>query len=118
MPKNCLNNSSIFPKSVTKLKLTIRTIISETLHRDINELKKGDQLRRLSERRDGRITSVSYGMYTGAGIAQWYSAGLRAGAGNFSLHHLVQTGSGTHPASYPMGTSGSFLGVKAAGARS
>jgi len=22
-----------------------------------------------------------------AGIAQWYSAGLRAGAGNFSLHH-------------------------------
>jgi hypothetical protein len=29
-----------------------------------------------------------------------------AGAGNFSLHHRVQNGSGTHPASYPMGTKG------------
>jgi hypothetical protein len=39
-----------------------------------------------------------------------------AGAGNFSLHHRVQNGSGTHPASYLMGTRGSFLGGKAAGA--
>jgi hypothetical protein len=29
-----------------------------------------------------------------------------AGAGNFSLHHRVQNGSGDHPASYPMGTWG------------
>jgi hypothetical protein len=58
------------------------------------------------------------------GIAQWYSAGLRAGwsgvrvpaeAGNFSLHHRVQTGSGAHPASYPVGTRGSSLGVKRLG---
>jgi hypothetical protein len=53
------------------------------------------------------------------------SAGLRAGdrdfrvrfpagAGNFSLHHRVQNGSGAHPASYPMGTRGSLLGGKAA----
>jgi hypothetical protein len=35
-----------------------------------------------------------------------------AGAGNFSLHHRFQNGSGSHPASYPMGTRGSFLGVK------
>jgi hypothetical protein len=50
-------------------------------------------------------------------IAQWYSAGLRAGlpefrdqagAGNFPLCHRVQTGSGAHPASYPVGTRGSF----------
>jgi hypothetical protein len=41
-----------------------------------------------------------------------------AGAGNFSLHHRVQNGSGAHPASYPMGTRGSFLGAKAAGSRS
>jgi hypothetical protein len=56
-------------------------------------------------------------------ILQWYSAGLRAGrsgvrvstgAGNFCLHHRVQTGSGAHPASYPTGTRGSFPGVKAA----
>jgi hypothetical protein len=36
-------------------------------------------------------------------------------AGNFSLHHRVQSGSGAHPASYPTGTRGSFLGGKAAG---
>jgi hypothetical protein len=35
-----------------------------------------------------------------------------AGAGNFSLHHRVQNDSGTHLACYPMGTRGSFLGVK------
>jgi hypothetical protein len=38
------------------------------------------------------------------------------GSGNFSLHHRVQNGSGTHPASYPVGTGGSFPGGKAAGA--
>jgi len=38
------------------------------------------------------------------------------GAGNFSLHHRVQNGSGAHPAPYPMGTRGSFPGNKAAGA--
>jgi hypothetical protein len=32
----------------------------------------------------------------------------------FSLHHRVQTGSGAHPASDPMGTRGSFPGGKAA----
>jgi hypothetical protein len=37
-----------------------------------------------------------------------------AGAGNFSLHHRVQNGSGDHPASYPMGTGDSFPGGKAA----
>jgi len=39
-----------------------------------------------------------------------------AEAGNFSLHHRVQNGSGAHPASYLMGTGGSFPGGKAAGA--
>jgi hypothetical protein len=33
----------------------------------------------------------------------------------FSLLHVVQTGSGVHPTSYPMGTWGSFPGGKAAG---
>jgi hypothetical protein len=37
-----------------------------------------------------------------------------AGAGNFSLHHRVQNGSRAHPASYQMGTRGSFRGGKAA----
>jgi hypothetical protein len=39
-----------------------------------------------------------------------------AEAGNFSLHHRVQNGSGDHQASYPVGTRGSFIGDKAAGA--
>jgi hypothetical protein len=38
-----------------------------------------------------------------------------AEAGNFSLHHRVQNGSGAHPASYPMGARGSFPGVKRPG---
>jgi hypothetical protein len=37
-----------------------------------------------------------------------------AGAGNFSLHYRVQNGSGAHPASYSMGTRGSFPDGKAA----
>jgi len=37
------------------------------------------------------------------------------GAGNFSLHHHIQNGSGVHPASYPMGTRDSFPGGKVAG---
>jgi hypothetical protein len=39
---------------------------------------------------------------------------LSAVARNFSLHHNVQTGSGAHQAFFcPMGTEGSFPGVKA-----
>jgi hypothetical protein len=39
-----------------------------------------------------------------------------AEAGNFSLHHRVQDGSGAHPPSYPMGSRGSFPAGKVAGA--
>jgi hypothetical protein len=35
-----------------------------------------------------------------------------AGAGNVSLHYRVPNDSGAHPASYPMGTRGSFPGAK------
>jgi hypothetical protein len=41
--------------------------------------------------------------------------GVPAGAENFSLHQHVETGPGGHPASYPMGTRGSFHGVKQPG---
>jgi len=44
------------------------------------------------------------------------SARFPAGAGTFSLHHRVQNGSGTHPATYPMGIRGSFPGGKVVGA--
>jgi hypothetical protein len=38
-----------------------------------------------------------------------------AGAGNFALHHRLQTGSGAHPASYPMGTGSLSVKVKLQG---
>jgi hypothetical protein len=41
-----------------------------------------------------------------------------AGAGNSSLRHRVQTGSGAHPVSYPVGTGGLSLGVKRPGRES
>jgi len=39
-----------------------------------------------------------------------------AGSGIFSLRLRVQTGPGTHPASYQMGTADFFSGDKASGA--
>jgi ankyrin repeat protein len=39
-----------------------------------------------------------------------------AGAGELPLYHRVQNGSGAHPASYTVGTGGSFTGDKATGA--
>jgi hypothetical protein len=39
---------------------------------------------------------------------------LPAGAGDFSVHHRVQNGSGAHPDSSPMGSRGSFSGSKVA----
>jgi hypothetical protein len=59
----------------------------------------------------------SVGIALGYGLDDRCSrARFPAGAGNFSLHHRVQTGSVAHPASYPMGTKGSFPGGKTAGA--
>jgi hypothetical protein len=62
--------------------------------------------------RDSSVSiALSYGLDDrGSGVR------FPAGVGNFSLHYRVQNGSGAHPASYPMGTRGSFSGGKAAGA--
>jgi hypothetical protein len=69
------------------------------------------------------LTVCKKGRRSSVGIALGYGlhdrgsrVRLPAGAGNFSLHHRVQNGSGAHPASYPMGIEGSFPGGKAAGA--
>jgi hypothetical protein len=51
----------------------------------------------------------SVGIATGYGLDDrmiWVR--FPAGAGNFSLHHRVQTGTGAHPASYTMDTGGAF----------
>jgi hypothetical protein len=41
--------------------------------------------------------------------------GFQAGGGNFSLHYQLHTGSGAHPASYPMGTGDFSSGAKRPG---
>jgi hypothetical protein len=58
----------------------------------------------------------SVGIVLGYKMDDWGSrVRFLAGAGNFSLHHHIQNGSGAHPASYPMGARGSFPGGKANG---
>jgi hypothetical protein len=59
---------------------------------------------------------------TVVGIATSYRLDDRGGRSsssdrlkNFSLLHVVQTGSAINPTSYPMGTGGSFPAGKAAG---
>jgi hypothetical protein len=47
------------------------------------------------------------------GIAMGWTAGVRfpAGARDSSLLHSAQAGSGSHPASYPIGTGGKAAGA-------
>jgi hypothetical protein len=64
---------------------------------------------------EGRNSSVSIAL--GYGLDNRGSrVRFPARVGNFSLHHRIQNGSRAHPASYPMGTTGSFPEGKAAGA--
>jgi hypothetical protein len=58
----------------------------------------------------------SVGIALGCGLDD-RGSGVRfpTGAGNFSLHHRVQNGSGAHPAVCPVGTGAISLGVKRPG---
>jgi hypothetical protein len=51
--------------------------------------------------------ALDYGLYD-----RWFESRYRLG---IFLQHRAQTGSRTHPASYPMGTRGSYPGRKPAG---
>jgi hypothetical protein len=69
------------------------------------------------------LHKFNVGLLMWAGIVTEYGLddriiGVRfpAWAGNFSLRHRVQTSSGAHPASHPVGTRASFPGSKADGA--
>jgi hypothetical protein len=64
-----------------------------------------------TEREELLNTTLSYGLDDRGSRVRFPTE-----AGNFSLHHRVQTCSGAHPASYPMGTGGSYTGDKVAGA--
>jgi hypothetical protein len=48
-------------------------------------------------------------------VTEWTVRVLFPTVQNFSIHQRVQTGSGAHPASYPVGTGVSSLGVKRQG---
>jgi hypothetical protein len=56
-----------------------------------------------------------YGEKPGCGLDDRGSVSGRCYVGSFSLDLRVQTGSGAHPASCPVGTRGSYPGGKAAG---
>jgi hypothetical protein len=63
------------------------------------------------------ITCPPVGIATGYGMdVRMIGVRLPAGAGNYPLHHRIQTGSGAHPASFPIGSGSSFPGGKTAGA--
>jgi hypothetical protein len=73
-----------------------------------------ESLEQATDRCKSRDSSV--GIALDYGLDDWGSrVRFPAEAGNFSLHHHVQNGSGAHPASYPMGIRDSFLGVKRRG---
>jgi hypothetical protein len=95
--KYATNNNNNNNNNNNKHQLLVKTCYFSPLH--------------LSESRDSSV-----GIALGYGLDDWGS-GVRfpAGAGNFSLNHRVQKGSGAHPVSY-MGTRGSFPGGTAAGA--
>jgi hypothetical protein len=61
-----------------------------------------------------RSRDSSVGIALGYGLDDRGSR-VRFPAGNFSLHHLVQTSSGAHISSYPMGNRGTFPEVKRPG---
>jgi hypothetical protein len=55
----------------------------------------------------GKSRDISVGIALGYGLDNRDSrVRFPAGAGNFSLHHRIQTGSGAQPASYLMDTRG------------
>jgi hypothetical protein len=93
--------------------MNLKGVISE----DVNKI-------RVAQQRIHSRNPMNTVLHFRAGIFQsvyrWtkgWAAGVLPGRDKrFSPVHSIQTGSGTHPASYPMDTCGSFPGSKAAGA--
>jgi hypothetical protein len=61
------------------------------------------------------IWDSAVGIATGYGLDNQGSEFVSWWEQEFSLLHVIQTGSGSHTASYPMGNGGSFSVGKAAG---
>jgi hypothetical protein len=85
--------------------LATKPMFSETMCSDISVTHY-----RLKSRDSSVGIALDYGLDD-----RGSSVRFPAGAGNFSLRHRVQNGSGAHPASYPMGIGGAFPEDKAAG---
>jgi hypothetical protein len=102
-----------FPLQFTRVRVSYFTIdghsVSPSVHLDIEAWGCSQE--------NCKSHDSSVGIALGYGLDHRGSrVRFPAGSGNFSLHHRVQNGSGTHPTSYPIGTRGSFPGGKAAGA--
>jgi hypothetical protein len=81
-----------------------RMIVDESGNKSgINDREKLSYSEKYQSRDSSVGTALGYGLDD-----RGFRVRFLAGAGNFSLHHRVQNGSGAHPASYPMGTRGCF----------
>jgi hypothetical protein len=103
---------------VEKLKktTTILSHYSRAPNKDMNPTYVGWKVGGTELLNSEHFTYVSYRNKNSDSYGLNDRVSIPGGAGNFSLHHRVQNGSGVHPASYPMGIRGSFSGDKAAGA--
>jgi hypothetical protein len=113
-PKASFNVSKCFRASVSALKPFLCSGNRE-MHTAMSQFT--GRGREMGDYRTTIINSSTVGIALDYGLDD-RGSGVRflAGAGNFSLHHRLQNGSGAHPASCPIGTRGSFPGGKAAGA--
>jgi hypothetical protein len=109
------NNCSLLYQTFNKIQsawsLTSRFINYFMLTNDLRELHTCVSKSRVTVRSGPTQTNNCFGIiYSSELRAGWSGVRVTTGPGNFSLHHRVQTGSGAHAASYPMGTRGSFPG--------
>jgi hypothetical protein len=108
---NVICRTPTFSKNIVFLSLTLFVLLM-TNYFNVPSVHFLPSLLGLTKSRDSAVgIALGYGLDD-----RGSSVRFPAGARNFSLHHGVLNGSGAHPASYPMGTRGSFPGGKAAGA--
>jgi hypothetical protein len=96
-----------FRKNTLKLRVTNVTFKKESLSTVSNGFARNSNTQ-------PQPTLFKFNLKNTVGVLGFDSRG--GGAGNSSVHHRVQNGSGAHTVSYPMGTKGSLPWGKAVGA--